>query len=152
MVRSPVLRAFPRLALALGIALASAALAQAGEAPKAPGITGQKPFVVTVERIAAKRGTPAKARVVFTPTAGYHINKEFPTGLKLQPPKGITVDKVELKQKDAALTEQEGHFDITFTASEAGRKVINGTLNFAVCTDKTCNPQRSPVSIEVNVQ
>lgn len=136
---------------ALGVLFALTLGAAAAHA-EPPAIPGSKPFTVTAAAVTAKRGAPATAKVVFKPAGGFHLNKDFPTSLKLQAPTGVTMARTSFNQADAQLSDNEGVFAIALTPNEPGKKVITGTLNFAVCTDNTCNPQKSPVSIEVNVQ
>ena len=139
------------LGLWLGAALALTAAPTLAQ-PAAGPLAG-KPFSVTIEANAAKVGTPSTATVTFKAAKGYHLNKDFPTSLKLNPATGITLPKANLHRADAkALTEQQGSFQVALTASSAGPTTINGTLRFAVCTETTCEPQSTPVTIPVDVK
>jgi hypothetical protein len=135
---------FARIALSsaatLGLALAAAHAEEA------------RPYTITIAPVAAHAGQPAKARVVFTAAAGYHINKEFPTSLKLTPPDGISVKKQQLAKGDAKLSEGEGSFEVELTAAAPGKKVVPGDLRFAVCSASNCNPQRAAVMLPVEVK
>jgi hypothetical protein len=142
----PQTPALALLALSLNPGLAAA------DAGKLAGAAGNKPYTITVARVAAQKGQPATAKVVITPAKGWHLNQEFPTSLKLRPPAGVTAKKTDLGKADAALTEQQGQFEVVLTSSEAGRKSVPGDLRFAVCTETTCDPQKSPVVIEMDVK
>ncbi len=135
----------------LGPALVAASYAGGGAGTMAGALSGQ-PFTLNVAKVAAKKGQPAKATVTIMPAAGYHMNAEYPTSLKLKPPEGVTVANADLKKADAKLSDRQASFEVVVTAASAGKKVVPGELRFAVCTDTTCDPQRSPVSIEVDVQ
>jgi hypothetical protein len=140
----------------LGVpALASPARAEKpapAEASKLAGAMAGQPYTLTVAKVSAKKGQEAAAQIVITPAAGYHLNVDFPTALKLTPPAGVTAAKVDYKKADAKLTEKEGSFAIRLTASAAGKQTVPGELRFAVCTDTTCDPQRTKVAIELDVK
>jgi hypothetical protein len=116
------------------------------------GAVAGKPYTLHISPVSAKKGQPATVTVLFTPAKGYHVNKEFPTKLKLTPPAGVVAAKSELSGKDGKLTEQEGRFEVQLTSSEAGKKTIPGELKFAVCTETTCDPQKASFSIELDAK
>lgn len=130
----------------------SQAAAPAAEGGKLAGAMAGKPYTLSIAKVSAKKGQPATTQVVIKPAAGYHINKDFPTSLKLTPPAGVTLAKAELKKADAKLSETEGSFEVTLTADKVGAQQVPGELRFAVCTETTCDPQRSPVAIELDVK
>lgn len=112
-----------------------------------------KPYTVAIDAPAAKVDAPAKAQVRLTASAGYHVNQEFPTALKLTAPSGVDLSKATITGKDGAkIGENEALFDIAFTAKEAGRKTFSGVINFAVCTATTCDPRREKISFTVDVR
>ena len=131
-------------ALAFVSAISASSSAEAGE-----------PFTVKVEPpAAAKVGGAATARVVVKAAAGYHLNKEFPTSLKLTAPVGVDLASAKLTVKDGGvkLSEGEAAADVAFTSREAGAKSFTGTFSFAVCTDNTCVPSKAAVSFVVDVK
>jgi hypothetical protein len=135
--------------LAVSLAFASlASLLWAGSA----FADGAKPYTVTISKVAARVNERATARIVIVPAKGYHINKDFPTSLKLTALPGVTVEKLELGKADARLSEQEGSFEVGLTASQAGLKNIAGNLKFAVCSESSCDPQREAVTIAVEAK
>lgn len=114
---------------------------------------GTKPYTISVVAPAAKVGAKGAATVTMKPGSGYHLNTEFPLSLKLTLPDGVTTPKAELKKADAkTFKEAEGSFDIPFVAASAGQKTIQGELRFAVCTETTCEPQRTQVTITLDVK
>ena len=136
-----------RLVASSLLALSLASGAAWAEAPAAA-----KSFTLTVLAPAAKIGAAAGAKVEVKPMKGYHINKDYPTSLKITAPAGVDVPKPKLSKADGTVTETGAAFDVAFTAREAGTKSFTGTLSFAVCTDTTCDPQRLPVSFTVDVK
>lgn len=116
------------------------------------GAVSGKPFSVTVAQVTAAKGQPVKAEVVVKPGAGYHINEEFPTKLSLKAPAGVTLAKADLGKADAKMSKDECRFEVTLTGNEAGQKTVPGELKFAVCTDTTCDPQKTAVSIALSVK
>ncbi|MSP59435.1 MAG: hypothetical protein EXR72_03670 [Myxococcales bacterium] len=131
-------------AVLVAAAVLAPALASAGE-PAAS-------FSIVAAQVVAKVGQAAVAQVVIKAAPGYHLNKDFPTSLKLDPTAGIDLPKPKLLKADAKLSEMEGSFDVALTAREAGKKTIAGVLAFAVCTATTCDPQRVKVAIAVDAR
>src|SRR4051812_25426674 len=109
-------------------AFAAALLATVGGA--APALASES-FSVTVDSPASKSGAAGTAHVKVKPATGFHINQEFPTSLKLAAPAGLDVahEKLTKKDEDVRLSEQELAFDVKYTAKQAGKQVINGTLS-----------------------
>lgn len=109
-------------------------------------------FALKVETPAAKKGEHAVAHLKITPGVGFHMNKEYPTSLALNPPAGVTLDKAKLTAKDAAkFEEREAQFDVAYTAAKPGKQIVTGELKFAVCSANSCDPKKSPVSFEIDV-
>ena len=111
------------------------------------------PFSLTVDAPAARVGAAAQVRVKVAAAAGYHVNKEYPTSLKLTAPAGIEMPKATMTAKDGAKIEtQAASFEIGYTAREAGKKVVTGTVSFAVCSETTCDPHREKLSFTIDVK
>jgi hypothetical protein len=153
------MRPAPRSVLILPLLLGLSAPALAGDGKLAgPGAiapggpAGGKPYAVKIDKVSAQKGQPATAQVIITPAKGWHLNKDFPTSLKLNLPAGVTANKAALTKADAKLSDDEGRFEVVLTSNEAGKKSVPGDLRFAVCTDTTCDPQRSAVTIEMEVK
>ncbi|MCS6914229.1 MAG: protein-disulfide reductase DsbD N-terminal domain-containing protein [Myxococcota bacterium] len=138
-----------------GSLLGTPALGAGTEGGKLTGAAlapASKPYTITVARISAQRGQPATAKVVIRPAKGWHLNKDFPTRLTLRLPAGVSANKTELNKSDAVLDDNEGRFEVVLTSKEAGQKKVPGDLRFAVCTESSCDPQRSEVTIEMDVR
>lgn len=109
-------------------------------------------YVLKVDAPPAKKGQKAVAKIKITPAGGYHLNKEYPTSLALTPPSGVSVDKTKLTAKDAARWEEQGgEFDVAYTAQNAGKQKVTGELKFAVCSATTCDPKKSNLTFEIDV-
>lgn len=155
MLRLSVRRYLPPVAgaLALAAALAGSAVAGAPSAADTAAALGAKPYSIVVSKVAAKAGQPATAQVTIRPGPDHHLNLDFPLMLKLTLPAGVTAPKSTLTRPDAKVwTEKEGQLDVVLVSSAVGPKTVQGELKFAVCTATTCEPQKSPVTIELNVQ
>ena len=116
------------------------------------GAVAGKPYTLTAAAVSGATGQPVKAQVVIKPAAGYHMNEEFPTSLKLSPTQGVTYAKAQLSKADAAMSKSECRFDVVLTGAEAGKKTVTGNLSFAVCTETTCDPQKATVRIDLTVK
>ncbi len=130
--------------------LAPLALASTLLAPAA--FADSKPYTITVAKVAAKVGQPATAKVVIKPAAGYHMNQDYPTSLKLTPVAGVTLPKADFAKADAALAPEEASFQVALTSTEAGTKSVAGNVRFAVCAADNCSPQKDTVTITVDAR
>jgi hypothetical protein len=141
------------LGLAAGLAGASPPPKE-GPAPNA--ITGEGTAHVqgpgfTVEVTPSSASVPTNAEqtatITIKPTAGFHVNKDFPIELKVTPPDGVTVAKGEQENDDAArLDENEADFAVKYTARTAGAKQVSASLLFGVCTPTACHPKKTTIS------
>jgi hypothetical protein len=113
------------------------------------GDSADTSFKLTMTQAApTKAGGETVARLVVQPGSGYHMNKEFPTKLTLEPPAGVTLAKAVLEPADAEkFSETELAFSVKMTATGAGEYTIPGTFKFAVCTDTTCDPKKQKVAL-----
>lgn len=134
--------------LTMVAALSLSSLTLAGAA-----LAADSAYSVKVEAPPAKKGQKAVAKIEIKPGSGFHMNKDYPTSLSLTPPAGVTIDKTKLTSKDATKWEEQGgEFDVAYTAAQPGKKVVTGELKFAVCSANSCDPKKSPVSIEIDVK
>jgi hypothetical protein len=111
---------------------------------------GDTSFKVAVTAPAATAGAPTIAKISVTPGAGWKMNLEYPTKLKLTAPEGVATPKPVLEVTDVArLDEGELAFDVKLTPARAGTFKVDGELKFAVCTPDTCDPKKQTVAIEL---
>src|SRR3954454_13041799 len=81
-------------------------------------------FVVKVEAPAGAKAKKGVARIHVTPGPGFHVNKEFPSTVKVVAPAGVSVDKDKLaptKVEEAGMD-----FEVGYTPTEAGKKTFTG--------------------------
>ena len=136
--------------------LAPAALALLLGAFSPVAASAGEPFTVSVDPTpGAKVGAPVTARVRVKAAAGYHLNKDFPTSLKLTAPTGVELTKAAFSVKDGGVKlvgEGEAQVEVPFTPREVGAKSFSGTFSFAVCTESSCDPRKVPVTFAVQVK
>ena len=135
-----------------GTSVAGPAAAPAADASKLAGALIGKPYTLAIAKVSAKKGQPATTQIVITAAAGYHLNTDFPTSIKFSPPAGVTATAAKLDYDKANKSPQTGSLAVTLASTEAGKKQVAGELRFAVCTDTTCDPQRSPLTIDLDVK
>jgi opacity protein-like surface antigen len=100
--------------------------------------------------VKATVGAKATTSLTIAAKTGWHVNEEAPVSLKLQPDPGITIDKPKLGRGDLAQsTKEQARFDVAFTATEPGKKVINGEASFVMCQASTCKPCKEKVAFAV---
>ncbi|MFO0633363.1 MAG: hypothetical protein U0168_10975 [Nannocystaceae bacterium] len=113
---------------------------------------GDERYALSFDTPEAKAGQPASVTVRVVPKAPWHMNLDFPTSLKLEPPTGVTLTAAELKKADAKLDENACSFDVKFTAERPGEQVFSGKFKFAVCQDEACSPVTEDVEFKVAVK
>lgn len=115
----------------------------------APGVDDR--YALQIEPPAdAAAGKESEVIVRVVPKAPWHINLDFPTSLKLDPPAGLTLAASELKKGDARkLDDNNCEFAVKVTPSAAGEHALTGQLKFAVCQDEACSPVTEQVALKV---
>ncbi|MBX7082440.1 MAG: hypothetical protein K1X88_24755 [Nannocystaceae bacterium] len=113
---------------------------------------GDDRYALSFDTPEAKAGQPASVTVRVVPKAPWHMNLDFPTSLKLEPPSGVTLASAELKKGDAKLDESACSFDVKFTADKPGEQTFSGKFKFAVCQDEACSPVTEDVEFKVAVK
>jgi len=95
-------------------------------------------------------GAAATAKLTVKPGKGYHMNKDFPTKLTIEPPAGVTLAKTTFEGEDAVeFTDDHLVFEVDCTPGSTGTYTVSGKLKFAVCTESTCDPKRQAISFAV---
>jgi len=116
----------------------------------APG--SEDRFELAIDAPTATVGEPSQVTVRVVPRAPWHMNLDFPTSFRLEPPKGVTLTKADLKKGDATKLDEQGcQFDVAFTPGEAGEQTFTGEFKFAVCQDEACSPVTHDVEFKVAV-
>jgi hypothetical protein len=97
-------------------------------------------------------GAAGTASLTIEGKNGWHLNKDFPIGLKLVAPVGVTLDKPKQTKKDLKEhTDQRARFDVGFTAAAAGKQSVEAVASFAVCQDSACKPVQEKVTLALDV-
>jgi hypothetical protein len=117
---------------------------------KPPG--GDDRYALTIDAPEAKAGQEATVKVRVVPKEPWHMNLDFPTSLKIEPPAGLTFANADLKKGDAKLDEKSCEFDVKFTPAAAGQTKFTGKFKFAVCQDEACSPVTENVEVQVAVK
>jgi hypothetical protein len=100
--------------------------------------------------VKATVGAKATTSLTIAAKTGWHVNEEAPLSLKLQPDPGISIEKPKLSRADLAQnTKDLARFDVAFTATEPGKKVINGEATFVMCQASTCKPCKEKVALAI---
>jgi hypothetical protein len=118
----------------------------------APAFAGDAGYTLKIEAPPAKKAQKGVAKIHIAPTAGYHVNKDYPTSVTVQAPDGVTVEKPKQSAKDAVKLADEGaDFDVAYVAAQPGKKTFTGEIKFAVCSATTCDPKKEKVTFTVDV-
>jgi hypothetical protein len=128
-------------ALKAGPVPASAAAACKKDAVRPGKIFGTKEYDVTVTAPAeAGQGKAVLAVITVTPKGGYKINMKYDHELALKRMSaGVKPERKTYENKHAAQRDKAGlKFVVKYTGSAAGVKVLQGVLDFSVCTPKLC--------------
>ncbi len=117
------------------------------------GAAEETPYDLQIDPSEAKVGEEGKVTIKIVPRGAWHMNLEFPTTLKLEPPAGVAVTKADLKKDDAVkLDETSAEFAVAFTPSEAGDKTFTGEFKFAICQEEVCSPRTEKLEFVVAVK
>lgn len=110
-------------------------------------------YVLEIDAPTVAVGAEGKLRLRMRANAGWHVNKEFPTSLVVEAPAGVEVKQPKQSAADATTkSEMELVFEVAFVAREAGAKQLPATFKFAVCTDKSCEPQREKLQLAITAR
>lgn len=124
--------------------------------PLGPTKANVPTFAVAVTAPPAEHGKPVVATVAVTPTAGYHVNVEYPyTALTFAAAPGITTaHATQSAQQATHYDKSQLAFGVELTCADAGPHKLTGELKFAVCDDNGtgCMPQTAPVEVAVEVR
>jgi hypothetical protein len=107
-------------------------------------------YTVTIDSPDGAKGKKGVVKIRVTPAKKYHMNKDYPSTVKVVVPTGVTVDKDKLPP--TKVQEEALDFEVAYTPSEAGKKMFTGELKFAVCTDTTCDPKKESLNFSVSVK
>ena len=134
--------------------------ASAAAACKKNAVTPGKPFTKKQFEVSVKApgeaalGKAAVAEVVVIPKGGHKYNVKYDTELifkKLSA--GVTVERKTYENKHAAeRTKQRLRIAVRYTAKAAGKKVLQGVLDFSACTPKLCITEEVCVAWETTVK
>jgi hypothetical protein len=105
------------------------------------------PFVVV--------GGKATVDVRLRARSPWHLNREFPTYLRLDPPAAgiVTVQGLRLEAAQASVfTDAELVFSFPALGVRSGSGKLHGTVKFAVCTDKQCDPKSYTLDLPITVK
>lgn len=130
-----------RAAPSTGPAPATAAAACKKDAARPGKAFSGKEYEVTITAPAeAGQGKPAQAVVTVTPKGGYKINMKYDHELALKRlSAGVKPEHKTYENKHASQRDKAGlKFVVKYTGSAAGKKVLQGVLDFSVCTPKLC--------------
>ncbi len=131
----------PRASAPRVVNLPGAAAACKNDAARPGQSFSTKEYEVTVTAPAeASLGKVTQAVITITPKGGYKINLKYDHELALKRiSSGIKPGRSAYGNDQAARRDKKGmKFVVKYTGSEAGKKVLQGVLDFSVCTPKQC--------------
>ncbi|MFH2007630.1 MAG: hypothetical protein ABI333_13675 [bacterium] len=145
----------PRKAPVIGMAPATAAAACTKNAVTPGNPFKKEQFEVSVTAPAAAAvGSAAQAEVVVVPKAGHKYNLKYDTELVLKKlSEGVDVERKTYENKHAAeRTKDRLRIAVKYTPKAAGKKVLQGVLDFSVCTPKLCVTEEACVAWETTAK
>jgi hypothetical protein len=114
----------------------------------APALASADPsYNLKIDAPPAKKAQKGVAHIHITPGSGFHVNKDYPSAVKLVPPAGVTVDPAK-----KTIDEQALDFEVAYTPADSGQKTFTGELKFAVCSANSCDPKKEKLSFTVDVK
>jgi hypothetical protein len=137
-----------------GSSVEAAPAAPASKGAPGPKVAGEGYTVEVAAPADAAANAEHASRVLLKPTQGYHVNKDYPTSLKVTAPEGVSCANAEQTGSAAVkLEEQEALFDVKCTAAAAGEKKFEAKFSFAICLgEKACYPKTETLAWNVAVK
>lgn len=139
--------------LVLGMSFGTAAALAPATADAASAAKKETRFKLEVSKVGkAVVGKKTSVTVTLSADNPWHMNKDFPTSLKLKASAGAKVAKATMKKKDAkTFTEHKMQFVVDITPTKTGKQSVDGVLKFAICKADSCSPAKAKVSIPLTV-
>ncbi len=101
-----------------------------------------RPYKIRVVPGEAAEGKAAMSVIEITPTAGYKMNQDFPSRLRIDVNQSAVVSKNDLRGPDVKVSEEKLRFDVAFTPKKNGSLPMSGVADFSVCNENTCKLYR----------
>lgn len=139
--------------LVLGMSFGTAAALAPATADAASAAKKETRYKVATKASKAVVGKKTTITVTLTADQPWHMNTDFPTGLKLKSSSGLKLAKAKLKKGDAkTLSEQKIEFVFDVTNLKAGKQNVTGDLKFAICKKESCSPAKAKINVPVDVK
>lgn len=133
--------------------LAAPAAAAAPVAAPGPSVADPTFDLRLVGGESARIGEGAPLRIELTAKGGYHVNQEYPIRVNFTAPSGVVLSKSQFQRPDAAeFGESSARFETVATSVTAGTHRITADVDFAVCSDQNCIPDRRTLALELAVR
>ena len=134
-------------------ALPPAAPPAAAAAAPGPSVTDPTFDLRLIGGDGARIGEGAPLRIELTAKGGYHVNQEYPIRVNFTAPSGVVLSKSQFQRPDAAeFGESSARFETVATSVTAGTHRITADVDFAVCSDQNCIPDRRTLALELAVR
>ena len=128
------------------------ALVVAGLLAASPDVSGTY-RIETSKALKVKKGETGHAKVEVVPGSDAHVSPDAPISLTVSSGPAVKIAKAKLGRPEAKETKARGvEFEVPFTAQNAGKDEIKGTLSFFICTEKLCEKQKREIAMAVEVQ
>ena len=97
-----------------------------------------RPFTIKYVQGEAKNGQATTTRVELTPLAGYKMNVEYPSALRVSANEKADTPPKDLAPKTEAVTKEKISFEIPVTPKVQGTISLAGSTDFSVCDERSC--------------
>ena len=119
-----------------------------------PASVRAEPGSYEIQKTAPKTavGATATASITVVGKGGWHVNEEAPITLALKADPGVDLPKLKLARADLAQSSKESaRFDIPFSPTTPGKKVITAEARFVMCQEQACKPVKETLALEIDV-
>ena len=110
--------------------------------PKTDESFANRPYKIRVVPGDAANGKAATSVIEITPTAGYKMNQDFPSRLRIDASQAAQLSKTDFRGPDVQVSDAKVRFDVNFTPKQAGSIPMSGIADFSVCNESTCKLYR----------
>ena len=128
-----------------------------GEAQAASSEAGQSAYEETefklrIEPVGTyKAKEPGSAQIVLEAKSGFKCNDKYPYKYKLEKTEGLRFGSEVIRQESVEVSKSKSVMKLDFVPESAGKKQLEGTFYFSVCTDDKCLVERRKLSLGISV-
>ncbi len=98
-----------------------------------------------------QRGRPGAVAIHLEAKGEYKCNVEYPYKFKAHEREGVTFERAVTRKDAMTINDKRCSMDVALTPDAAGKKTVEGTFSFSVCTDQRCVIEQRELGLTIAV-